>query len=158
MTPKFRWLNITKVFFSSCDVSFGVIRQPLLHMDSQGLDWQRLHHDPVLPWSPQQSQGMWQIAHHLRKLLPRSAISMCLPVHQPMQVTWSPLTLNWNGTVLSCAWKESQTYLRVARMIIPGIVLSFCLWCLQPYNIVIEDCVSPTFYSMGSPGHTICKW
>lgn len=101
---------------------------------------------------------MWPIAHHLWKLLAGSAISMCLTFHWPMQVTWSPLTSNWNGTVLSCIWKESQAYLRVAPMIIPGIVISFDSCCLHPYNFMTEDCVSPIFYSMGSHSHTICKW
>ena len=69
--------GLTQLRFSSCSLymSIGVIRQPLLSVDSLDPGWQR---DLCSHSLPRRAKGMWKIVQQLLKLLPRSDVSVLL--------------------------------------------------------------------------------
>lgn len=136
-------------------MSTGVIRQPLLQIDSLDPGWQR---DLCSHSLPSRAKGMWKIVQHRLKLLPGRDISVLLTFHWPKQVIQSHLTLNWEGTNLSLLGRRREKNIwGVALMIVPGNMLSS--WFMSP-SLQLHDggTVLVSFYNMRNQGLMICKW
>lgn len=151
----YKWLQtlsgLTQWKFPAGSVylSIGIIGKPLLHIDSQDPGWQR----DLCPHSiSSRAKGMWQVAQHLVNLLPRSDISVLVTFHWPKQVTWSYLTLHWQGTILSCTWKEErEKYLGSStndytrhrvKFLTPVVsILTMPWWrnCMRPIFLIIWE-------------------
>lgn len=137
-------------------MSTGVIRQPLLQINSLDPGWQR---DLCSHSLPSRAKGMWKIVQHCLKLLPGSDISVLLTFHWPKQVIQSLLTLNWEGTHLPCTWKEErEKYLgsstndytrQYVKLLIHVSIFTTPWW---------RNCISLIFYNMRNQGLMICKW